>query len=368
MILIVTQTFAPAKGGMEAYMTGLADELARASHATIVLADGNDEKVSPPSPYILKRFGGWRPYRRWKKRRAVAAYIATGKVEGIFCDSWKSVESLPRKISAPIVVLAHGAEYPVSPPKRKKKRIVAALARSKTILANSHFTAQVVRPYLSHPGGPRLNIVYPPINPLPDSSPQAQKEMRDIIGKRYPVISVLARLEPRKGIDRVIAALPALIARLPSVVFLIGGGGEDEARLRALVQEKGVDKHVVFLGALDTDKKTALLSNSDVFAMPVRRIGMSVEGFGISYIEAGWFGVPSLGGKNSGAEDAVIDGRTGFLCDGESQAEITSKLLQLLGDENIRRSLGLAAQTRARNELLWSQGLPRFLAALKGLP
>jgi phosphatidylinositol alpha-1,6-mannosyltransferase len=365
MILILTQTFAPAKGGMEAYMTGLADELARAGRETVVFADGNDEAFLPQVPYVLKRFGGWRPLRRWEKRRALASLDSAQKIEGVFCDSWKSVESIPQLFSAPIVVLAHGAEYPASPSARKRMRIETALARATAILANSRFTADAVRVFLPRPEDPRLSIVHPPIDPLPDPSPQAHNAMREIIGTRHPVISVLARLEPRKGIDRVIEALPSVVARHSSVVFLIGGGGADRERLQVLAQQKGVRGHVEFLGVIDADAKSALFANSDVFAMPVRRVGTSVEGFGISYAEAAFFGVPCLGGKGSGAEDAVIDGKTGLLCDGENQAEVTAKLLQLLDNEALRRLFGLAARNRARNEFLWSQALPRFLAALK---
>jgi phosphatidylinositol alpha-1,6-mannosyltransferase len=365
MILIVTQTFAPTTGGMEVYMTSLANELARAGRETIVFADGRDNGFVPEAPYILNRFDGWKPCRRWKKRRAIAELFASRIIEGVFCDSWKSVESLSKKFSPSIVVVAHGMEYPISPSKRKKRRIVAALSRCTSILANSHFTADAVRPYLPRPDDPRLKIIHPPINPLPNPSPKAQREMRKIIGEKTPVISVLARLEVRKGIDRVITAMPVVVAKYPSAVLLVAGGGDDEERLRALAQEKGVGDHVVFLGVIDSDTKSALLANSDLFTMPVRRVGTSVEGFGISYIEAGWFGVPSLGGKEGGAQDAVIDGKTGLLCDGENQTEVTLKLLQLLDNDPLRRRCGFAAQDRAQNELLWSKALPRFFAAFQ---
>ncbi len=365
MILIVTQTFAPSKGGMETYMTALAEELARAGSEVVVFADGDNQNYAPQANYALQRFGGWRPLRRWKKRHAVAGLFDTRIIEGVFCDSWKSIEALPKVFSAPIVVLAHGAEYPVSPSKCKKDRIVAALARASKILANSRFTTDLVRPYLEKSDDSRLVVTHPPISPLLNPSMDAQEKMRALIGERYPVLSVVARLEPRKGVDRVIAALPAVLAKHPKAVFLVGGAGDDKVRLQALAEEKIVAAHVVFLGAVDDDQKLALLANSDVFAMPVRRVGTSVEGFGISYIEAGWFGVPSLGGTGSGAEDAVMDGKTGLLCDGENQTDVTQKLLRLLDDETLRRKLGHAAKKRLQQEMLWTIALPKFLSALQ---
>jgi phosphatidylinositol alpha-1,6-mannosyltransferase len=366
MILVVTQTFAPATGGMEAYLTGLAEQLSRAVPEVVVFADSSagHKDFIPAAPYDLKRFGGFRPQRRFMKRRAVASLVATGKVKGIFCDSWKSVEALPRKLSVPIAIIAHGSEYPPEPKSSKRQRISAALARSQAIIANSRFTADAVCNYLPDKNDPRLMIIHPPLNDLKEPTPQAQAEIRKLIGDRHPVLSVLARLEPRKGVDRVIAALPELIARHPSLVFLIGGRGEDVPRLQALAQETGVSSHVEFLGAVSDDIKTAMLASSDLFTMPVRRVGTSVEGFGICYAEAAWFGVPALAGISGGAADAVIDGETGLLCDGENQNDVTNAIARLLDDGETLKKYGRAASARVRRELTWAHALPQFLNAL----
>lgn len=372
MILILTQTFAPTLGGMEAYLTGLADQLASSGRETIVFADRAHKPFTPQTPYTLKRFRGWRPLRRWSKRRATAALAKTKNIDGIFCDSWKSVEALPENIAAPLAILAHGSEYPPEPTPPKRHRIAKALSRATSIIANSRHTADAVRAFLPTPNDSRLIVILPPIEPLPDPSPVAQKKIRALIGARHPVISTLARLEPRKGVDRVITALPQIIAQHPSVVFLIGGDGEDKKRLQDLAQKLGVADHIIFHGwVTDLDAKAALLSQSDVFAMPSYRVGTSVEGFGISYIEAAFFGVPSIGGKFCGASDAIIDGETGILCDGNDQAEVTAALVRILQDDETRQRLGRNAQCRIQTELIWEKALPRFLAALgfaAGLP
>ena len=44
----------------------------------------------------------------------------------------------------------------------------------------------------------------------------------------------------------------------------------------------------------------------------------SVEGFGISYVEAAQYGIPSIGGKDGGAPDAIKDKETGIICDGNN--------------------------------------------------
>ena len=52
----------------------------------------------------------------------------------------------------------------------------------------------------------------------------------------------------------------------------------------------------------------------------------SVEGFGISFIEAAQYGVPSIGGKDGGASDAIVHNKTGLICDGKSLDEIYSSI------------------------------------------
>ncbi|MGO9869083.1 MAG: glycosyltransferase, partial [Rhodomicrobium sp.] len=86
-------------------------------------------------------------------------------------------------------------------------------------------------------------------------------------------------------------------------------------------------------------------------------------GFGLSYLEAAWFGVPSLAGRDGGAADAVLDGETGLLCDGASQDDVTRGLLALLGDEALRKRLGAAARERVRHGLSWPVAIERYLAS-----
>jgi phosphatidylinositol alpha-1,6-mannosyltransferase len=60
---------------------------------------------------------------------------------------------------------------------------------------------------------------------------------------------------------------------------------------------------VNYLGLVDEASKAALLAEADIFAMPTRREGASIEGFGIVYLEAAWHGCPSLAGRDGGAEE-----------------------------------------------------------------
>ena len=56
----------------------------------------------------------------------------------------------------------------------------------------------------------------------------------------------------------------------------------------------------------------------------------SVEGFGIAYVEAAQHGVPSLGGKDGGASDAIDHNNTGLICDGNDLDEVYSSLNSMI--------------------------------------
>ena len=365
VIAIATQCFCPDIGGVEALMTALTDELARSGARVEAFADhirtrGLAELVRP---YPIHRYNLWQPVRRAVKRRALAAATRRDPIVGVFADSWKSVAAVPPGVG-PIATMAWGTEFPLAAATEKAERIAKALARTRTIVACSHYTASLATPYLRG-AATRIVVVNPPQAPLPAAEPGALAAMRAVIAGRRPVVTTLARLEPRKGLDSVIAALPRLKTRHPELVYLVAGAGGDLERLRALAAERGVSDSVVFLGPVtDPQVKAALLTSSDVYAMPSRRVGNSVEGFGIAYAEAAWYGLPALAGGDGGAADVVKDGQTGFVRDGSDPQAISQALCELLDDAQLRTRMGAAAATFVRENLSWRSALPRYLAAL----
>ena len=77
-------------------------------------------------------------------------------------------------------------------------------------------------------------------------------------------------------------------------------------------------------------EKVALLEQSNVFVMPSVIYKKSVEGFGITYIEAASYGKPSIGGIYGGEGDAIKSGQTGYLCNGNDLNAIYETLIKTL--------------------------------------
>ena len=92
--------------------------------------------------------------------------------------------------------------------------------------------------------------------------------------------------------------------------------------------------------------------------MPSITYKKSVEGFGIVYVEAAQFGVPSIGGKDGGAADAIDHEQTGYICDGNSLDEIYSSIDNLF-EGNKYVEFGKECKIHAEN-FLWDKIIENY--------
>lgn len=182
------------------------------------------------------------------------------------------------------------------------------------------------------------------------------------------LLVTVGRLQKRKGHDKVILAMPAILERHPTTKYLIVGDStgapeSDADDLRNLVGSLGLKGSVTFVGAVPASELAAYYSASDLFVMPNRQIGGDVEGFGITFLEAAACGKASIAGDSGGAVDAVLHERTGLLVDGRDEQAVAADVLRLIGDQSLRTRLSQAALVRA-DEFAWHRIHQRFEAAL----
>jgi phosphatidylinositol alpha-1,6-mannosyltransferase len=163
----------------------------------------------------------------------------------------------------------------------------------------------------------------------------------------------VGRLVPRKGFDTVVRALPMLSAE---VEYRVVGTGPDEARLRQLAQHHGVAERVRFLGRLDDEALADEFKRCALFVQPSRRTDDGqLEGYGLVYFEAAAWGRPVLAGRSGGELDAVVDGRTGRIVDGDSVEEVAEAIGELLADPDRLQALGAAGRRRVETSHNWAQ-------------
>jgi phosphatidyl-myo-inositol dimannoside synthase len=108
-------------------------------------------------------------------------------------------------------------------------------------------------------------------------------------------------------------------------------------------------KNVIFTGEAPEAELLDYYRTADVFVMPNRTINNGdTEGFGIVFLEAGACGKPVIGGRDGGVPDAVANGETGLLVDGNSVSEIANAAIRLLSNQELCATLGRAGLERAR--------------------
>jgi phosphatidylinositol alpha-1,6-mannosyltransferase len=125
-----------------------------------------------------------------------------------------------------------------------------------------------------------------------------------------------------KGNDRVIEAIPQLVAQGHDVVYVVIGEGDDRHRLQALADRLGVANRVKFAGAAGLDVLVDAYRMADVFVM-----ASTGEGFGIAFLEAMACGTPALGLNVAGARDSLADGELATLI---SASDLTATLSAML--------------------------------------
>ncbi|MBD2859378.1 glycosyltransferase family 4 protein [Spongiibacter sp. KMU-158] len=357
-ILISTQNFPPSAGGIQNYVYELALALHHRGAVVEVLCDAPKHEgqiaFDENLPIKVERVSGIKWFRRRKKAKRVEQWLKQpGQDKVLLCDSWKSLELINDSGLENCIVacLAHGMEFPAQPSPKRLERISAALQKADLVLANSSFTAERVKPF--SPPKNSLQILLPGVSLPEPASTQDRDWAQNLTAEKSPVLITVGRLEQRKGQDKIIEIMPRVLQDYPDAVYLVAGSGPTEEALKEQVENLDLGKSVIFCGRVNDSQKSALLERSDLFLMPCRAVGDSVEGFGLVYLEAAMFGKASLAGRVGGAVDAVLDGETGLLCDGDNPIDVERVLRKMLSDPDACRELGQRAKVRAEQQFLW---------------
>lgn len=135
--------------------------------------------------------------------------------------------------------------------------------------------------------------------------------------------------EPRKGMEVLLGALPALVQRFPDVeILIVGRGDEDDLR-----EEAGdLARHLRFLGQVSDEEKASALRSADVYCAP----NTGGESFGIVLVEAMAAGTAVVASNLDAFRRVLADGKAGRLVPVEDSAALAEALIAVLGDDRLR--------------------------------
>lgn len=366
-LVIFSTELPPGPGGIGNHCYHVAIELARRGCQVTVVSPqdyAHSEEIgdwSQRQPFEIVRLArhAGRPWRalRWFLRSLAAVWgrgpdllVATGQ-RAAWTTSF--VAGLTGK---PWVAVGHGMEFGA------KGRIARwlnrrAYQRADVVVAVSEYTRQAL---LSCGLQPRdLRVILNGADgslfrPLPADEIEALRDQDAVVAPEHRLLLTIGRVDWRKGQDLVIRAMPAILREQPDVHYVLVGLPDRAPEMQQLARELGVADHVHFFGRQPTSRLAGYYNACDLFVMASRHTpDGDFEGFGIAAVEAALCGKPSLVTSDCGLVEAVVDGETGVVVPPEDVDAIAAQVIRLMGDDELRRTMGQRALERARAELTW---------------
>ena len=304
MFLIVTRNFPPELGGMQNLMEGLSNALLNHGPVKVFAESNNDaENYDQNSKINIERVSGFKIFRKYRKANLVKEFINSNEIRASFFDHWKSIENIEKNVleKNKSFCLIHSKEINHPMGSSLNKRVLKALAKADHVIANSKFTKE----FAVKLGVKNVTVINPGCNyPIPINE-DAKEFAKNIYKEASPKLITISRLDGRKSHQNILMTIKNLLPRFPNLKYISVGDGDEKKNLLKLKKELGLEKNVDLLFETTEQEKVALLEQSNVFVMPSVIYKKSVEGFGITYIEAASYGKPSIGGIYGGEGDAI---------------------------------------------------------------
>jgi glycosyltransferase involved in cell wall biosynthesis len=155
-----------------------------------------------------------------------------------------------------------------------------------------------------------------------------------------PLVVAVGRLVPVKRFEILVDAVARLRVRHPHLELVIVGEGYRREQLEAQIHEVGAERYITLAGHVTDDDVIDLYRRAWILASASAR-----EGWGMTVTEAAACGTPAVASRIAGHSDAVAEGVSGLLADGND--ELIAALDRVLGDPDLRARLSEGARHHA---------------------
>jgi glycosyltransferase involved in cell wall biosynthesis len=161
----------------------------------------------------------------------------------------------------------------------------------------------------------------------------------DVLTNRKVLISV-GRLVERKGYIEMLEILSTQVKKAPEILWLVIGDGPIRKQIEAAIKKFELQKNVLLLGNLPRNSLCHIYKRADLFWLYSK-----IEPFGLVYLEASCFNLPTLGPCEGGVKEAIVDGVTGFYMSDDVNLSETLEKASLLKDSKLPEKYALTVKT-----------------------
>jgi len=372
--LFITNDFGPRAGGIESFIIGLIERLPYGSTTVYTSAQGDTNEYDAA---WLEKYG----VRVIRDRAKIL--LPTPRITGeiVRLIKGEAIETVAFGAAAPlalmasrlrgagvarVIALTHGHEVWWS----KVFPFTLAIRRIGSSVDVLTYLGEFTRTAIAGALAPKSADAMVKIAPGIDTehfAPIDSSSLRESLGlgEKKIIVSV-GRLVHRKGQDRLIESMRAIVQEVPTAHLLLIGEGPYRQHLQALVRKYALDDHISFIGRIHYADLPQYICIGEIFAMPSRSrfFGLEVEGLGIVYLEASACGLPVIAGASGGAPDAVIDGTTGVVVDGLDSAAIAVAAINLLNNPTQATLMGQAGRrwiVEKWNWQIWADAFKKLI-------
>lgn len=347
-IIVLTHEFSPFRGGASIYAQELAEGISRISHEVELWApDYHGRSGADGGPVRVLRLpagGSLRPFDMMEYMRALSVrfpLLRDATVIPVSVGAHMALMILSQVRGArfgEMISVLHGSEalrFRRNPFCRflarqffrtRVDRIATVSEFSKSLIVQSQLVP-AERSILIAPGA--------------CSSAARRETASEVLRSAKLKILTLARIDPRKGQLDVARALALLPAEMRGKILYQVAGRSNGIYLHE-IEQACADGNVPFvnLGEVAPNEVAVTYRQCDIYAMTSRVLPRSVEGFGLTYLEAGFHGKPVVAYRSGGATEAVIDNETGLLVSEGNVSALADAFARLITEPELRERLG----------------------------
>ena len=180
-----------------------------------------------------------------------------------------------------------------------------------------------------------------------------------------PMMLFVGNLLSSRGLPEAIEAVAIVARDIPEIGFVIVGDGREEAKLRALVKQRGLEQHVRLLGWKPHVQHAPYYAHATIGVLPFRatqHICITLANKLFDYMGAG---LPVLASDVPPMRRVLSETGAGLLAPPSDVAALAQGITTLLGDPALRRRLGEAGRRAVETKYAWAEDRRRLLDAVE---
>ena len=325
-ILFISSEFPPGPGGIGNHAYNIANELTKKGYQVIIntksdYVDQNQEVMfDDKCQYKIYRFKKNKTIiHSWINRIIrIRKTILKYNIERVIISGEFSIWTIPFvKIykGIKITTVVHGTELGRN---LFLKWTYFCLGKSNQIISVSNFTKTLIPKFLKR----KTHVINNGIDVDKWNGTDQEKSLVN-----YPILLTVGSISIRKGQYNVIKILPQIIKEFPLTHYHCIGNDENKKEIIKLIKKYGLNNNVTLHGIIKHSELEKFYKIAHVNMMlSNNNNNTDFEGYGISVLEGNLYGVPAIGAKKSGLEDAIIDQHNGKLVNPSNEDEVVESL------------------------------------------